>query len=373
MRRRSGGAGLRTQVRNGLSLRVLGAARRLQFAPRMRLSILVLAACHTSNVEHAPDAAGGATQQIVYMAPVKVQQLGEQGSELVMMNLDGTDRVQLTDNEVQEFLPHFSPDATKVLYTKFKTGGYGTQSFTSVVAVVDTVTLVETELTATGQEAQPVWSPDGKRIAYGGSGALWVMNADGTGAQKIGAPSHAVDDQVWGDIAWSSDDWILFVVAQGMGTTCFKVRIDKMRPDGSQRTQVTDGGPNCTPSGLEQSGDADPGFSADGQTIYSSRGMPRAPGGMPPPGTTERRLYSFSSDAWTSGKVEQDLSLPSEPDCIEGVPKGSPDGMRILEIRMCFTATDEPRGVTLTDTAGSYRKVIADGFGPDWNPIAPQN
>jgi len=24
----------------------------------------------------------------------------------------------------------------------------------------------------------------------------------------------------------------------------------------------------------------------------------------------------------------------------------------------------------VTDTAGSYRRWVADGFGPDWNPVA---
>jgi hypothetical protein len=140
--------------------------------------------------------------------------------------------------------------------------------------------------------------------------------------------------------------------------------MDKIRPDGTARTQVTDGGPNCTPHDREQNGDADPGFSADGRTIYTSRGFPLAPAGLPD--NTVRRLYAVSSDAWTPGKPEIDLSLPSAPDCIEGVPKGSPDGTRVLLFRAC--AGEPHLGVTLTDTAGSYRTWIIEGFGPDWNP-----
>ena len=76
----------------------------------------------------------------------------------------------------------------------------------------------------------------------------------------------------------------------------------------------------------------------------------------------------LSSDAWVPGKSEADLSLPSAADCIEGVPKGSPDGRLVLLFRAC--PGEAHAGVTLTDTAGSYRLWITDGFGPDWNPAA---
>jgi Tol biopolymer transport system component len=47
-------------------------------------------------------------------------------SDLFVMNLDGSQREQLTHDDELEFLPHFSPDATSVLYTKHETGTYGT-------------------------------------------------------------------------------------------------------------------------------------------------------------------------------------------------------------------------------------------------------
>jgi Tol biopolymer transport system component len=234
------------------------------------------------------------------------------------------------------------------------------------IAVYDLAGDFEERLTWTGDSFAAAWSPDGTRIAYGTySGlSLWTMAADGSDPRLVGAPSGADDDKRWNDIAWSSDDWILFTVAQSIGG-CFKVRLDKIRPDGTSRTRVSDGGPNCTPPHREQSGDADPGFSPDGRTIYSSRGFPTSPPGIP--GSMIRRLYALSSDAWTPGKLERDLSLPSAADCIEGVPKVSPDGTRILLFRAC---AGEPWGVNLTDTAGSFRQWITDGFGADWNPQA---
>jgi len=302
--------------------------------------------------------------EIVFEAP------GIPGSgahqELYTMNLDGSDRRQLTRDGLSKFLPHFSPDATRLVYSKFYTGQYGDPAPETDIALYDFAEDAERRLTSTGRAFAAAWSPDGTRIAYGtyGGEGLWIMDADGSNQHLVAAPSGADDDLRWNDFAWSSTDWVLFTVGQNVGG-CFKVRLDKIRPDGSDRTPVTDGGPFCTPPGREQSGDADPGFSADGGTIYSSRGFPFEPPGFP--GAVVRKLYAFSSDAWAPGKVETDLSLPSAPDGIEGVPKGSPDGARILLFRAC---AGEPHiGITLTDAAGSYRTWIADGFGADWNPL----
>ncbi|HLQ21831.1 MAG TPA: hypothetical protein VK132_01425, partial [Gemmatimonadales bacterium] len=216
---------------------------------------------------------GAAQPQIVFMSPVKPG-LGAVGYEIVTMNLDGSNRRQVTDNARQEFLPHFSPDGTRLVYTMFTSGSYGQPGSTTDVGLYDLARDVEVNLTNTGEDSYPVWSPDGRRIAFLSRASqglgLWTMSADGAGRRTILEPKGAPAELTFGDLAWSSDDWILFVVAQDTGG-CFKTRIDKVRPDGAARTQVTDGGASCTPPGKEQCGDADPGFSADGRTIYSSR------------------------------------------------------------------------------------------------------
>ena len=351
------------------------------------MSTILFGCCNKGTDLGTPAPAKAATQQIVFMEQVKPS-LGPRGFELVTMNLDGSDRRQLTDNEEQEFLPHFSPDGTRLVFTEFTTGGYGFVNSRSDVAVYAFGSGTQTRLTHTDVDGQPVWSPDGARIAFvrqapAGAvrvGGLWVMNADGSDPHEIVAPAGPPSELTFGDPAWSSDDWIFFIVAQQVGTDgCFKARVDKVRPDGTARAKVSDGGPNCTPAGKEQSGDADPGVSADGKTIYSSRGFPTAPA-EGPSGFTERRLFSFSSDAWYSGKPERDLSLAAEPSCIEGVPKGSPDGTRVLLFRVCFDggAAAQP-GIYLADTLGSYRTLVSTAplggagvpgvFGPDWNPL----
>jgi Tol biopolymer transport system component len=326
------------------------------------LPLFALLACGgggNTNATSTPSA----KPQIVFEGPGVPGTVSVQ--ELSTADLDGSNMVQITDDGLNKFLAHFSPDGTRLVYTKFLSGKFGDPAPESDIFIYTFATATETRLTTTGTAFQPSWSPDGQQIAFGNydGTALYVMNSDGTAQQLVGQPSGAPDDVIWHDTAWSSDNWIYFVVKQTTNN-CFKVRLDKMRPDGTSRTQVSGGGTNCTPPNMEPYGDADPGISADGQTVYSSRGLSPLPAD---PTQTLRHLYAYSSDAYTPGKVETDLSIASHPDCTVGVPKGSPDGTQILVFLFCPSDLDQV-GVTLTNTSGSSWKFIATGFGPDWNP-----
>jgi Tol biopolymer transport system component len=306
----------------------------------------------------------GSGPRLVFTAPTARMPMGKQA--LFTSELDGKEVRQLTHDGLSRFLPHFSPDEKQLLYTKFLVGSYGDPNAVTVIASYDLASRKETQLTAGGVETEGVWSPSGKQVAYGtlAGDALWLMNADGSHARVIARPSGSPTDLRFGDYAWSSDDWIYFVVAQDVAG-CFKVRIDRIRPTGAGRTRITDGGPNCTPSGLQESGDADPGISPDGKTIYSSRGLPRTVRGNP--NETLRHLYVFSSAPYEPGKVETDLSARSKPDCVVGVPKVSPGGSAIAIFLSC---PDDPQnqGVTLTDPQGKRYTFVIGGFGADWNP-----
>jgi dipeptidyl aminopeptidase/acylaminoacyl peptidase len=126
------------------------------------------------------------------------------GSNLWLVNADGTGRAQLTFDPQDRWdsRPTWSPDGTKVAYQA------GLYSGGSQIIVVDLKTGTETTLTSgLFYNTSPAWSPDGSQIAFSsdrnGITAIFVMNTDGTGATRL--TDGGYDDYP----AWSPDGKLL--------------------------------------------------------------------------------------------------------------------------------------------------------------------
>jgi Tol biopolymer transport system component len=88
---------------------------------------------------------------------------GESNWELLMVDADGSNRVNLTNTpEVDEHYPHASPDGTRILFVAVEGEGRRNQSRNVYYMNVD-----GTGKTRVAENAyQPTWSGDGRSIAY---------------------------------------------------------------------------------------------------------------------------------------------------------------------------------------------------------------
>jgi TolB protein len=165
--------------------------------------------------------------------------------------------------DMSDFAPAVSPDGKKIAFTS---KGLAKETLVAIGAkqyivfeknlpTIWTVNVDGTELTQFAQGAYPVWSPDGKRIAFSsdvsGNWDIWMMNADGSGLTQITndpkqqfSPSFSPDGK-W--ITYSSnvsghfDIWI-------------------MKADGSAQTQLT----------TDKSEASTPFWGRDGNIYFSS-------------------------------------------------------------------------------------------------------
>lgn len=111
-------------------------------------------------------------------------------AEIYVMNADGTQQVQLTNDGIEKRGPAWSPDGTRILFA-CRTGPTGTNGLdTFEICVMETASGQITQLTFNDrQDLTPTWSPDGQAIVFHRTpgNQLWVMHADGSGQTQLTA------------------------------------------------------------------------------------------------------------------------------------------------------------------------------------------
>jgi hypothetical protein len=152
---------------------------------------------------------------------VAAQQGAEHDLDLYLLSAEGRALERLTDLPARDYAPAFSPDGEQIAFLRASGGGppsliiyhipsrteqslgwrttnpvsWGPDGTTLIyfrdytlyrIALADPVTEIAV---ANPVDGEGYWSPDGSRIAFtkggGPSGNVWIMNADGTGAEPV--------------------------------------------------------------------------------------------------------------------------------------------------------------------------------------------
>jgi len=118
-------------------------------------------------------------QEFVFQFPT------DESGDVSLMNADGTGVRQLMATPQLESPAAWSPDGKKILFTRSRTGYFGTDVFVMNADGTNVRKLTR----APGDQIAAAWSPDGSKILYTsgrpGHSQLLVMNADGSHKRSI--------------------------------------------------------------------------------------------------------------------------------------------------------------------------------------------
>ncbi len=107
-------------------------------------------------------------------------------SEIYVMDADGGNQQRLTENRKNDWSPSWSPDGTRIVFSSDRKGDF----INNEIYVMDADGKNQQRLTENRHEdGAPSWSPDGKRIVFvsdrEGNHEIYVMDTDGGNLQNL--------------------------------------------------------------------------------------------------------------------------------------------------------------------------------------------
>jgi dipeptidyl aminopeptidase/acylaminoacyl peptidase len=169
--------------------------------------------------------------------------------EIYVMNADGSNQMNLTNNPARDWHPVWSPDGTRIAFVSNRDGNEEIY-----IINADGTGLANLTNSPTPDNG-PTWAPDGTRIAWAserGSWEIFAMNPDGSNIRQITS-----DGMIKTDPAWSPDGNLIAYWARVGGQT----EIYTVNVNSGQASRLTQNGAD----------DGWPKWSSDGLIMYDTR------------------------------------------------------------------------------------------------------
>ncbi len=166
--------------------------------------------------------------------------------EIYVMDNDGGNQRNLTNNPADDKDPSWSPDGKRIVFMSNRDGHAKHGWLTSDIYVMDNDGGNLQRLTNNDRfDESPSWSPNGKRIAFVGNRTIYVMDADGGNQQRL-TENRTIDESP----SWSPDGKYIVFMSTRVGNT----EIYVMDNDGGNQRNLTnndrvDESPSWSPDG----------------------------------------------------------------------------------------------------------------------------
>ena len=251
--------------------------------------------------------------------------------EIYVMDNDGGNQRNLTNNPADDRDPSWSPDGKRIVFMSNRDGHAKHGWLTSDIFVMDNEGDNQRNLTNNDRfDVSPSWSPDGKRIAFVGNGEIYVMDADGGNQQRLTENRNGDQDPVW-----SPDSKRIAFMSNRAGN----MEIYVIDADGRNQRNLTN----------NDRFDEDPSWSPDGKRIAFTSWR----------NGENREIYVMDADG------HNQRNLTNHPDA-DWHPVWSPDGKRIAFVSN--RTKDLNRDIFVMDADGSNPRNLTNHPNDDENP-----
>lgn len=299
------------------------------------LSIVVIVAMALSGIWVPAKAAfAGDNGKIAFMTN------RDSNFEIYVMDSDGANQTNLTNNPAYDGHPSWSPDGSQIVFASERDGNY--EIYVMNADGSDPIRLT----TSASTDAFPSWSPDGSQIVFTSYDLslhnydIWRMNSDGTGAIKL--TDNPTEDT---EPVWSPDGTKIAFRSDRDGN----MEIYYMDPDGNNQTNLTN----------HADADGEPNWSPDGSKIAFASVRDE-----------------FTGAIWVMNADGSEPTRLTDAVYGDGDPAWSPDGTRIVfkgfrhyndEI---YVMNADGTDITRLTNNALPGNTFPEDWMPDWQPIS---